>query len=255
MLQFRPEQSAQSQIFEGMTSISALLHARDAGVNDRSVHTVLISKSKQRSKYREIGYLKANASRHGYEILFSDDERIIELATGTTHGGIIAICGERHYRDCSDIPGGGFWVLPDGIEDPFNLGYTIRSLYAAGVDGMVLPPNNRLCSAGTVARSSAGTSELLDIRVADPEIAIKAFAQSGYRIICAGIRDSVSIYEADLKKPILLIVGGEKRGISRNILDIADQIVRIDYGRSFNGSLSAASATTVIAFEVLHQNT
>ena len=49
-------------------------------------------------------------------------------------------------------------------------------------------------------------------------------------------------------------MGGEKRGISRSILDQADQIVRIDYGRAFNGSLSAASAATVIAFEVLHQN-
>lgn len=94
----------------------------------------------------------------------------------------------------------------------------------------------------------------MDIRVADPLDAVKAFAQRGYRIVCAGIRDSVSIYEADLKKPLLLIVGGEKRGISRAVLDMADQVVRIDYGRTFNGSLSAASATTVIAFEVLHQN-
>jgi 23S rRNA (guanosine2251-2'-O)-methyltransferase len=145
-------------------------------------------------------------------------------------------------------------VLPDGIEDPFNLGYTLRSLYAAGVDGVVMPIQNRLCAAGTVAKSSAGTSELLDIRVSDTESAIKAFIDHGYKVVCAGIRDSVSIYEADLKKPLLLVVGGEKRGISRNVLDLADQIVRIDYGRSFNGSLSAASATTVIAFEVLHQN-
>jgi 23S rRNA (guanosine2251-2'-O)-methyltransferase len=57
-----------------------------------------------------------------------------------------------------------------------------------------------------------------------------------------------------MKKPILLVIGGEKRGISRTILDMADQIVRIDYGRTFNGSLSAASAATVIAFEVLRQN-
>jgi 23S rRNA (guanosine2251-2'-O)-methyltransferase len=65
----------------------------------------------------------------------------------------------------------------------------------------------------------------------------------------------VSIYDANLVKPLLLVVGGEKRGISRTILDQADQIIRIDYGRSFNGSLSAASAATVIAFEVLRQNT
>jgi 23S rRNA (guanosine2251-2'-O)-methyltransferase len=95
---------------------------------------------------------------------------------------------------------------------------------------------------------------MLDIRVSDPETAISQFKNAGYRIVCAGIRDSKTIYEADLHKPLLLVIGGEKRGISRNILDSADQIVRIDYGRTFNGSLSAASAVTVIAFEVLHQN-
>ena len=251
---FELNRSESSCILEGMTSISALLHARDNGINDRPIERILVAKSKQRSKYREIGYLKANATKHDYTIEFCEDDIISSLANGTTHGGILAICGQRSYKDCSDVPGGGFWVLPDGIEDPFNLGYTLRSLYAAGVDGVVMPVHNRLCAAGTVAKSSAGTSELLDIRVSDAEDAIQAFVKQGYRIVCAGIRDSVSIYEADLKKPILLVVGGEKRGISRNVLDMADQIVRIDYGRCFNGSLSAASATTVIAFEVLHQN-
>ena len=37
-------------------------------------------------------------------------------------------------------------------------------------------------------------------------------------------------------------------------LSLADTTVRIDYGRDFRGSLSTASAATVIAFEVLHQN-
>ena len=120
----------------------------------------------------------------------------------------------------------------------------------AGADGVLLAPQNRLCVPGIVAKSSAGCSELLDIRVCDIEDAVKQFKHAGYKVVCAGIRDSVSIYQADLKKPLLLIVGGEKRGISRAVLDAADQVVRIDYGRTFNGSLSAASAATVIAFEV-----
>lgn len=254
MAQINSVQSQPLQIFEGMTSISALLRARQDGVNNRPIRRVLVAESRKRAKYREIGFLKSNAALHGYTVELCADAEIDRLASGTSHGGIIAECGERTYPDCSELPQGGFWVLSDGIEDPYNLGYTLRSLYAAGVDGVLMPMHNCLCAAGTVARSSAGTSELLDIRVADPEIAVKAFAACGYRIVCAGIRDSVSIYEADLRKPVLLIVGGEKRGISRAVLDMADQVVRIDYGRTFHGSLSAASATTVIAFEVLHQN-
>jgi 23S rRNA (guanosine2251-2'-O)-methyltransferase len=80
------------------------------------------------------------------------------------------------------------------------------------------------------------------------------FHERGYRILCAGIRDSQPYAEADLKKPLLLVVGGEKRGISRSLLDAADGILRIDYARAFRGSLPTTAATAVLAFEILRQN-
>ena len=58
----------------------------------------------------------------------------------------------------------------------------------------------------------------------------------------------------DLKKSLFLIVGGERRGISAKLLALADQIVRLDYGRTFNGSLSAASAASILGYEILRQN-
>ena len=79
------------------------------------------------------------------------------------------------------------------------------------------------------------------------------FKDAGYRVICAGIRDSVSIFAAELKKPLFVILGGEKRGISRAILELADKIVRIDYGREFKGSLPSVAATSVISFEILRK--
>ena len=111
-----------------------------------------------------------------------------------------------------------------------------------------------MSAGGVVARSSAGASELLPLYLSEPDTMTTLFHEAGYCIYAAGIRDSVSIYEAKLNRPLLLIVGGEKRGISRALLDRADQIVRIDYGRDFRGSLSAASAATVMAFEVMRQN-
>jgi 23S rRNA (guanosine2251-2'-O)-methyltransferase len=94
----------------------------------------------------------------------------------------------------------------------------------------------------------------MPIFTGDPVAAIHVLKENGYHVAVAGIRDAVSMYEADLKKPLLLIVGGEKRGVCAEIAALADQTVRIDYGREFRGSLSAASAATVLAFEVLHQN-
>ena len=178
------------------------------------------------------------------------------MTIGSSQGGIVALCTERTVPKAEEmtIKENGFYVLIEGIEDPYNFGYAIRSLYAAGADGIILSPRNWMSAAGVVCRSSAGTSELLPLFEADSQSACQIFKAAGYKVICAGIRDSVSAWDADLKKPLLLIVGGEKRGISRALLDEADQVVRLDYGRPFHASLSAASAASILGYEVLRQN-
>ena len=142
----------------------------------------------------------------------------------------------------------------DGIEDPYNFGYALRTLYAAGADAVILTPRNWMSAAGVVCRASAGASELLPMFVSEPEDACRFFKSYGVRCVAAGIRNSVSAFDADLSLPLFLIVGGEKRGISAKTLELADSIVRLDYGREFRASLSAASAASVIAYEIFRQN-
>lgn len=243
-----------SNILEGMTSISALLNAGDG--NDRKIEKVLIDRTKRKSKAAQIGYLTAKSHELGFPVEFVDADEIDRISVGNTHGGILALCTDRTIPSLSkeDIRPDSFYVYLEGIEDPYNFGYAIRSLYAAGVSGIILPPRNWMTAAGVVARASAGASECLPIFEAAGEDAVELFREAGYTILCAGIRDSVSIFEEQFSYPVLLVVGGEKRGISRALLDAADRIVRIDYGREFSGSLSAASAATVLAFEIFRQN-
>ena len=86
----------------------------------------------------------------------------------------------------------------------------------------------------------------------DPE-RLGLFKEKGYSIICTDTENSVSIYETTIKKPLLMIVGGEKRGISGAVMALADKVVRLDYGREFPSALSAASASSILAFEVYRQ--
>ena len=245
---------ADSNILEGMTSISALLNSN--GVNDRKIEKVLIDRAKRKSKAAQIGYLTAKSHEIGFPVEFVEAEEIEKLSVGNTHGGILALCTARTIPPLKleDISPDSFYVYLEGIEDPYNFGYAIRSLYAAGVSGVILPPRNWMSAGGVVARASAGASECLPLFEAEGEDAVKLFREAGYKILCAGIRDSVSVFGEEFPYPVLLVVGGEKRGISRTLLDAADRIVRIDYGRDFSGSLSAASAATVLAFEIFRQN-
>ena len=245
-----------SDILEGMSSISALIKGMENNGNNRKIEKILFDSSKIKSKHRELTFLRAKSRDMGFEIELVATETIDEYTLGNTHGGIIAICSSRTLPALSadDIFEKGVYFILEGVEDPYNFGYAVRSLYAAGVDGVILGERNWMGAAGIVARSSAGASELMNMYVSDPASAIDIFKNKGYTVICAGIRDSESIFETDLSKPLLVILGGEKRGISRNILDMADKTVRIDYGEAFGGSLSTSAAAAVFAFEIFRYN-
>ena len=185
-------------------------------------------------------------------------EEIEALALGTSHGGILAVCSPRSFPAASaeNLPEKGFYVMLEGIEDPYNFGYCLRSLYAAGVTGIILENHNWTGVSGIVARASAGASEMFDMRISEnfAETA-KAFRAAGYKFAVADKSEkSRSIYDCALKFPLLLAVGGERRGNTKAALEVADEIIELDYGRDFPAALSAASAASVIAFEIFRQN-
>ena len=244
-------------VFEGMTAISTIISSIESSNSMRKIIRILYNKDKKKSKYNELTFLFHKSKELGFELLGVPHTVIDELANGKTHGGIIAICSKIEIpilTNTNQIVEDGFYIVLDGIEDPFNFAYAIRSVYASGVDGIIVPSYRFKDVQGLICKGSAGTSELIDIFECDISSAIDIFKSKGYKIASAGIRDSASLYDADLKKPLLLIVGGEKRGISSEILAKSDIIVRIDYGKTFKGSLTASSAATVLAFEVYRQN-
>ena len=245
-----------STIFEGMTSIRAIIRGVDSGVNDRRISKIFFDKAKIKKIAKEVGYLRAVSGKYGFSVCESCEEEIEKMTLGNTHGGIIAIAEERTvpFLTQENIARDGFYVMIQGIEDPYNFGYAIRSLYACGVLGIILPERNWMSAAGVVARSSAGASEEIPIYSADATEAISIFKKCDYTVVCADIDTDDVLGECELKNPLFLIVGGERRGISRDVLDLADKKVKIEYAREFRASLSAASATTMFAYEIMRQN-
>ncbi len=245
-----------STIFEGMTSIRSIIRAFDAGINDRKISKILFDKNNLKKISKDIGYLRAVSEKYGFTLVESNSDEIEKIALGNTHGGIIAIANSRTIPDlCPEIISEkSFYVMIQGIEDPYNFGYALRSLYACGVSGIVLPERNWMSAAGVVARSSAGASEELHMFTSEASCAVKIFKDKGYTVVCADLDTENILGECELKYPIFLVIGGERRGISRDILELADKKLKIEYAREFRASLSAASATTMFAYEIMRQN-
>ena len=238
-------------IFEGMTSISAVINSD----NGRKIKRVLYDKERAEKLGKALLFLRHRSEEQGFEMTETDAETLDKMTVGSSHGGIIAECTDRQISVISNenIAENGFYVYIEGIEDPYNFGYALRSLYAAGADGVILPERNWMSAAGVVCRSSAGASEYLSLYTASEGLC-GLFKTKGYRGFWADTKNAVSVYDTDCRKPLLLVVGGEKRGITKKMLESADKTVMIDYGRDFGASLSAASAAAVLGFEIMRQN-
>jgi 23S rRNA (guanosine2251-2'-O)-methyltransferase len=237
-------------ILEGLISVKAALTAKS-----RHIHRLYIERNRRERKTQQLRQL---AQAAGIKTEFLSRPQIDALASGTTHGGILALAGPRKFTALESLlPGQAapFIVMLDGVEDPFSFGNAIRALYAAGADGLVVRPRNWTTAAATVARASAGASELIPTAVAeDPHRAATFFREKGLLIAAtAKKRGATSIYEADLSSPLFVLIGGEKRGIQRSFLDQADILLQVPYGRRFPQSLGTASTAAIIAFEVMRQ--
>ncbi len=237
-------------ILEGKISVEAAIRS-----GKRKIHKIYIKKNK---RYRDTAKLEKWAKSINVKLERVKTDVINSMTSGNTHGGVIASVGERKFLELDDLLKRGksnpFIVMIDGIEDPYNFGYAVRSLYAAGVNGVVVRPRNWMSAAGVVARSSAGATELMPMAIAETSLdAARYYKKQGLTVACTAKKDAISIYDADLSIPLFLVIGGEKRGITRSFIDKADMLLEIPYNRGFGASLAATSATSIIAFEALRQ--
>lgn len=236
-------------ILEGHVSVEAALEADVRPV--RRIWAV-------RPGDRRLGRVRALARERGVLIDAVEPADIEALTSGRSHGGVIAHVGPRRtisvHQLLAEVGEGSLVVMLDGIEDPFNHGQAVRALYAAGVDGLVVRRHWETALA-TVTRASAGTTELMPTAtVTTPEEAAAASRELGMRIACAVMApDAVELHEVDLSGGLFVLIGGERRGITRSFVAEADLRIRIGYGRERAPDLGAATSAAIIGFEALRQ--
>ncbi|MEA4832819.1 23S rRNA (guanosine-2'-O-)-methyltransferase RlmB [bioreactor metagenome] len=224
----------------GSREIKEIFIASGAKVEDINIHRIIVK-----------------AKQLNIPVNCCSDEFYEEHSTAKTGGGILAEVSDRKLYSLEELllKQHKLIFLLSGIEDPYNFGYSVRSLYASGAGGMLLPPRSWMSAAGVCIRASAGATELIDCAgYTDEKELVFALKSNGYSIVCAAeVKNSVSLYKAEISFPCVLIIGGEKRGISKALIENADNIIRIPYGRSFNKSLTTSAASAVIGFEFMRR--
>ena len=235
-------------ILEGIISIQSAVNAKK-----RTIEQVFIDKDKIEKRDRKATHFLSLIKSNDIEYKLCSRDYIDEICQGTSHGGVAASVSERTYSAFSDlldelIYNKSYAVFLDGVEDPFNFGYSIRNLFAFGCRHFIVPSRNWMSSANVVAKSSAGASELCEIATVDNDLlALKLIKEKNISAVCSALsKKSVPLFEFSPPYPFVLFIGGEKRGISKDFIENADYVVHIPYSNNdAKYSLPTASCAAI----------
>ena len=240
-----------------LTGIHAVREALEAG---RAFDRIVIARGRQDTRVEEIVQL---ARGRNIAVRFEDRGQLDRLADAKDHQGIVALAAARATATLEDIlsranagSGGGakgLIVLLDGVEDPHNLGATVRTALAAGAHGVVIPERRAAGLTDTVARASAGALAHLPVaKVTNLSRAMEELKQAGYWLIGLDERAEKSYTQADYTSPVGIVLGGEGKGLHDLTRKRCDFLVSLPT-RGAVKSLNVSVAAGVVLFEALRQ--
>jgi 23S rRNA (guanosine2251-2'-O)-methyltransferase len=188
------------------------------------------------------------------------------LARGGVHQGVVAEVQDVPRFDIADLLTGAnggkganratrapLIVVLDGIEDPHNVGAILRTVDAAGADGVVRQSRHAAPLEGAAAKASAGAvSHVRIAEVVNIARAIEELKAAGVWTVGLDGEASKSYDEIDLTLPTALVVGAEGTGLRRLVRERCDWLVSIPM-KGHVTSLNVSVAAGIALFEAARQ--
>ncbi|MDQ6682925.1 MAG: 23S rRNA (guanosine(2251)-2'-O)-methyltransferase RlmB [Chloroflexota bacterium] len=224
----------------------------------RTARRLLIASGAKSSP--ELRQLIGFAQRAGVPIEWVDRQQLGRLAGFDGHQGVLLEVAERTYARLPDIleisRSAGrlpLVLVLEHLQDPMNQGTLLRAAEAAGADGVVYPARGAAPLSAAAVKASAGATEHLALaRVESIGAAIHELREAGLRIVAADQTAAASAWDTDLSGPLAIVVGSEGSGLSGATRRRCDLLVSFPM-RGHIGSLNAATAGSLLLFEVLRQ--
>ena len=182
-----------------------------------------------------------------------------KLAKTTKHQNIIAEIKTYTYYSLSDIINNDInnninnvIIMLDSIEDPHNFGAILRICDAFNVTGIIIKKKSQVSLNATVSKVSSGAINYVKvIRVSNLNNTIEKLKEKGYLIIATDNNVGVEYTKLNYKMPIVIIIGGENKGISFLTKKNSDTIIKIPMYGKIN-SLNASNALSIVLSHIIY---
>lgn len=205
-----------------------------------------------------INELKDLCRRHKLHTQEVPIEKLNRLTKGN-HQGVVAQIAPIEYVELGDIIDSvpedetPLIVVFDGVTDVRNFGAIARSAECAGAHGLIVPIKNSAPVNSDAIKTSAGALTRIPVcRVGSIRNTIKALQAEGMQIVAATEKSRTILFDSDLTKPTVLVMGSEETGISKEVMKLCDLELAIPIVGNID-SLNVSAAAAVMLFEVVRQ--
>ncbi len=186
----------------------------------------------------------------------------LDRLTKTEHQGVIALISQVEEQDLDEVITMAYErgetqliVALDSVTDVRNMGAIARSAECFGANALLVPKQGTARLGEDAVKSSAGALMRKPVcRVSRLTDGLRRAREHGARIVALSEKGSKVLDEADLKGPLVVVMGAEDVGISDAVLRMADELVRIPMAGSI-GSLNVSVATGIVLHAVHRQRT
>ena len=238
----------------GLHSVESLISASPEQVRQITV-------AAGRHDRRLTGLIAAAESR-GIAVRRLPGPELDRLLPCVRHQGVIATLVPQSPDGFSeqDLPaflaglvGPPLLLVLDGVQDPHNLGACLRTADAAGVQAVIVPRDRAAGVTPVVRKVACGAAETVPVfTVTNLARSLRALKEAGVWIYGASDDADRTLYDADLRGPLALVLGGEGKGLRRLTRELCDYLVAIPMAGRVE-SLNVSVAAGVLLFEARRQ--
>lgn len=186
----------------------------------------------------------------------------LDYLTKKNHQGVIAWLSLIEFQNIENIMPRIYeegreplLLMLDGVSDVRNFGAIVRSADCFGADAVIIPEKNSARITADAVKASAGALNTFPVcRVKSITKCLTYLKESGLTSIAATEKTDDTIVKANMKGPVVIILGSEDKGISRELLDLADIHTAIPM-KGGVGSLNVSVSAGILLYEVMRQRT
>ena len=186
--------------------------------------------------------------------LYITTEKIFKKISDTkTPQEILAVVEKKRFDKETILTKKGIFVVVDTLQDPGNIGTIIRTAESFGCKGIFISKNSVDVYSSKVVRSAMGALfNIPIIQECDIVSLMKLFKQKKIKTYAFSLDTNNMLSTFKFEKNVAVIIGNESKGISKDILDIVDDKIKIDmWGKS--QSLNASVACSIAIYEISKQ--